>query len=277
MNTILVPTDFSTYGLNATRIAASLAKKTDTRIILQHNVSTLLEWNHLSDEEHMKYMELVQESILSETRLEQLTHDKDLKKLQVERIVTHGITYEQILQEARTVPINLIVLGSHGNEIPDRIFIGSNIQKVLREAPCPVLTVNREIENQQWKKLVVPLSFEGNFEKPFDKIKKLALDLNSRIYLLYVNTLAHHQDERIIRDRFNEFALQHPELDFESYIMNHEEVEQGILEYCREINADWIAMVSHTGNHKERYLLGITETVAFKSPIPLLSVRFNYN
>jgi nucleotide-binding universal stress UspA family protein len=275
MKTILVPTDFSMYGFNATRTAASLAEQTHAKIVLQHNVQTLMEWSHMTPGEHREHMDILDKSVLSDNKLNELMGTFSLRHLNVSKVVTQGITYEEIINEAKKDGVDIIVLGSHGNEQHDRFFIGSNIQKVLREAPCPVMTVNREIPYPQWKKVVVPLSFDEDVSHAFLSIKKLALELGSTIHLLYVNTPQRFKNEKEIRGKMQGLIHQHPELKFETAIYNHQEIENGIIEYSHDIKADWIAMVTHNRNKRQKYLIGKTETIAFKSDIPLLAVTLN--
>ena len=59
----------------------------------------------------------------------------------VEQIVVRGIPHEEILKIAKDKKIDLIVIGTHGSTGIDRILFGSTAEKVVRKAPCPVLSV----------------------------------------------------------------------------------------------------------------------------------------
>jgi nucleotide-binding universal stress UspA family protein len=275
MKTILVPTDFSTYGFNAAHVAASLAERTHAKILLQHNVQTMLAWDKMNATEHRAHQEILDECVMSENKLSELIKGYSLRHLDVTKVVTQGVTYEKIITEATRQHADVIVLGSHGNEMHDRFFIGSNIQKVLREAPCPVLSVQREVPNPQWKKLVIPLSLDQDVSKAFESITRMAADLGSTIYLLYVNSPGNFKNERDIRAQMQSLIHSYPDMQFETAIYSNNEVETGILEYVHEIGADWIALISHDRKHKDKYLVGITETIAFRSDIPLLAVSLN--
>jgi nucleotide-binding universal stress UspA family protein len=48
---------------------------------------------------------------------------------------------EEILKQARTLPADLLVLGSHGRSGLSKFVLGSIAEKVLRRAPCPVMIV----------------------------------------------------------------------------------------------------------------------------------------
>ena len=55
--------------------------------------------------------------------------------------VTEGLTVEEVLTRARTLPADLVVIGTHGRSGFERLMLGSVTERVLRKAPCPVLTV----------------------------------------------------------------------------------------------------------------------------------------
>jgi len=53
----------------------------------------------------------------------------------------HGRLAAQVSGQAKAWPAQLIVLGSHGRRGLDRLFLGSDAEQILREAPVPVLLV----------------------------------------------------------------------------------------------------------------------------------------
>lgn len=59
------------------------------------------------------------------------------------RLVT-GIPFEEIVTTALTLPADLIILGTHGRTGMSHLLLGSVAEKVVRKAPCPVLTVRQE-------------------------------------------------------------------------------------------------------------------------------------
>jgi len=52
-----------------------------------------------------------------------------------------GVPYERIVRAARSKRAGLIVIGTHGRTGLSRVFVGSVAERVVRLAPCPVLTV----------------------------------------------------------------------------------------------------------------------------------------
>lgn len=61
--------------------------------------------------------------------------------LQVQPLVLNGVPFVEIVRCARDREADLIVLGTHGRSGLAHLLIGSVAERVVRKAPCPVLTV----------------------------------------------------------------------------------------------------------------------------------------
>jgi nucleotide-binding universal stress UspA family protein len=59
----------------------------------------------------------------------------------VETRTASGVPYREIVREARECGAGLIVIGTHGRTGVERVIFGSTAEKVVRMAPCPVLSV----------------------------------------------------------------------------------------------------------------------------------------
>ena len=63
-----------------------------------------------------------------------------------ETIAKRGNPYEEIIDMANAQQADLIVMSTHGRTGPQRLRIGSVAEKVVRTAPCPVLTDRQKVE-----------------------------------------------------------------------------------------------------------------------------------
>ena len=89
--------------------------------------------------------------------LDQSTREKLEKKLlaevpeeiqnRVETTILFGVPFVEIIKAARDKDIDLIVIGTHGRTGLAHMLIGSVAEKVVRKAPCPVLSVKSKKEN----------------------------------------------------------------------------------------------------------------------------------
>jgi nucleotide-binding universal stress UspA family protein len=123
---ILVPTDFSEHSEEALRQAIELARALSARLSLLHSY-----WFSLStaspDLVPADLMDRIREAALAE-----------LGKLH-ERVVQPAVP--AILCEAEQLPAYLVVMGTHGHTGLKHALLGSVAERVVRLAPCPVLTV----------------------------------------------------------------------------------------------------------------------------------------
>jgi nucleotide-binding universal stress UspA family protein len=139
IRTILHPTDFSDYSDNAFRLACSLARDYGARLIVLHvlerpvliytGVMTAPPPPPPSPEERQAVQE-------------QLHRIKPQDPaIRVEHLLEEGDPATAILQVAQERQGDLIVIGTHGRTGLGRLLMGSVAEKVVRKAPCPVLTV----------------------------------------------------------------------------------------------------------------------------------------
>ena len=139
---ILVPTDFSEYSQSALRYAAALAEKFGAQICLLHVIQDLAVF--IPDMITVAPPILpAPEQMTSAVRdaFERLVNENRLEQLVSEREVREGNPFAEIVRFAREGKFDLIVMGSHGHTGLAHVLLGSVVEKVVRKAPCPVLTV----------------------------------------------------------------------------------------------------------------------------------------
>ena len=141
---ILCPFDFSENSQEAFQYAIHLMlKDEDATLYLAHVVdSRVFDYSG-------PYYE--QEPYVMKVSLDQSTREQLEKKLsaevpeeiqnRVEIIILFGVPFLEIITTARNLDIDLIVIGTHGRTGLAHMIIGSVAEKVVRKAPCPVLSV----------------------------------------------------------------------------------------------------------------------------------------
>jgi nucleotide-binding universal stress UspA family protein len=132
---ILVPTDFSPASDNALRYARALAAK----------FGAALEVLHVLDNDFLR-------AVVTDP------HDVEMGALKkVQSLLTAGERErgamalvmrsddpaDEIVSYARSTPIDLIVMGTHGRHGVAHLLMGSVAEKIVRDAPCPVMTVRQ--------------------------------------------------------------------------------------------------------------------------------------
>ena len=66
-----------------------------------------------------------------------------MKKIDIpaKKVIRTGAAFVEIIDYARSESMDLIIIGTHGRTGLEHILIGSVAERVIRKAPCPVLTV----------------------------------------------------------------------------------------------------------------------------------------
>jgi len=135
---ILVPVDFSDCSLDALEYAVVVAQQAKASLMLLHvlePVSYGLDFTL----GHSRTREQVRETWTK--RLEELASSLMVTQVPVESQLRGGHPADSILDSAKTLPCDLIVMGTHGRRGISHAFSGSVAEAVLRKALCPVLTV----------------------------------------------------------------------------------------------------------------------------------------
>jgi nucleotide-binding universal stress UspA family protein len=158
---ILVPVDFSTYAADALRYAAGIAERFASSIMVLHVIpretTTHAVYQRLGSRDFPFLGPVspqsapavppdVAEDVVVDLREQAYTALQAFLPAQmahhpVELRVLVGHPFERILETAVREPVALIVLGTHGRTGLAHAIMGSVAERVVRLAPCPVLTV----------------------------------------------------------------------------------------------------------------------------------------
>lgn len=146
---ILVASDLTEASMPAMRAALHLARRLDAEVIALHVTQPPYPANHWfvpqMPKEASFFREIAaRERVAAERVLEQQVADARVEPhdgVATRTIVTSGIPSDVIVEVARQVEADLLVMGTHARKGLQHMVMGSVAERVLRTAPCPVLTV----------------------------------------------------------------------------------------------------------------------------------------
>jgi len=141
---ILVPTDFSDDAELALHTALRLLAGTDgAEVVLFHAFHIPIEYVHLAGG---FVLPDVAESAVADARaaLERVAEPLRAEGHTIETVARQGYAPQAIEIEARERKVDLIAMGTHGRSFLPHMLLGSTAERVVQNAPCPVLTVRRE-------------------------------------------------------------------------------------------------------------------------------------
>jgi len=141
IKSILFPTDFSEGSAEALKYAVEFANRYGAKLYVLHviyDVAKASGWYvpHVSMDAIYKDIQEGAKKELDNFGVKELGGLKS-----IERIVQTGVPYQEIMNCAVKNKIDMIIIGTHGRTGIDRILFGSTAAQVVRNAPCPVLTV----------------------------------------------------------------------------------------------------------------------------------------
>jgi nucleotide-binding universal stress UspA family protein len=144
---ILVPTDFSRISYSAFEYARDLAERMDSEIHIIHVMEKsppLLSANKsgLTEEEVVRALEVEARKKLSEAA-SCLKEDSGILVKEVFRI---GNDYEEIVNYAKEINSDIIIIATHGRTGILHTLMGSVAEKVIRFSKCPVLVISAKEE-----------------------------------------------------------------------------------------------------------------------------------
>ena len=273
MKNILVPTDFSNEAGFALDFAVQLASKTNGKVHVLNVVEIPI--NAAADPMGAP---IIQDwgsdftKSIKESNQEKL--DGILGKYQnIDGIVEIGIMLDSTLEFIEGNDIDLVVMGTKGATGLKEIFVGSNAEKVVRYAHCPVITLAYAANVEAIEEIVFGLDLGGNKKKVIAQLKKLQKALDLTIHFVHINTphVILNQDETITKMR--EFALEN---EFEDYTVNvrrNTMPDTGIIEFAKEMSADMIAMASNRRKGLAHFFKGsLAEDIVNHSPMPVWTI-----
>jgi nucleotide-binding universal stress UspA family protein len=140
---ILVATDFGPASESALRYAQALARSFGAELHVLHVVEDILA-RAMDGYGYAAISPEVQKDIerAGRNQTEALVGDEDCRQLHaIAATVTSNSPADEIVEYAQKHAIDLIVMGTHGRGAIAHLFMGNVAERVVRIAPCPVLTV----------------------------------------------------------------------------------------------------------------------------------------
>ena len=136
---VLCPTDFSECAEHALKYAIELARRFESKLYLLHVLDTRV-YGHLEPFASTVWS-IYDAKEQAAKGIAEIIPEQERKALHSESQIREGTPFVEIIKFAREAEIDLIVLGTHGRTGLSHMLMGSVAEKVVRKAPCPVLTI----------------------------------------------------------------------------------------------------------------------------------------
>lgn len=279
MKKILVPTDFSKPAQIAVEVARDLAKKSGAELLLLHVIEEATggsfnvegQMNLEGDmEEKMFTLALIKKA---RKQMETLLNSSLVAGVKVRSALRIGTPFHGMRTIITDSKVDLVVMGTAGQTKVEEMIIGTNTEKVVRHAKCPVLTVHKKPSKADVKNIVYATALSKDEESFAAVVKQMqGLYEDSVVHLVRINTPGNFQRDVVVRKYMQDFAKKQMLKKYTINIFNDLSEEEGIIYFADSINADLIAMATHGRTGFAHVLAGsIAEDVVSHSKRPVLT------
>jgi len=201
----------------------------------------------------------------------------------------HPVSADAIVDYADEVDADLIVMGTHGRSGVNRLTLGSTAERVLRLAPCPVITIGPEANTEAAGPVLVPLVFESASDSALETALALAESRGTRLVAVHViepidipspyGLVVAGFSPVELKDRVRQTVERWVSAHAEGPVPIEVDIREGsasiqILEAAQAHGASLIVQSSHGRRGLSRWLLGsVAEAVARRASCPTLTLR----
>lgn len=279
MKRIIVPTDFSKTAQIAVDVAADIALKSKSELILLHVVEEATGGSFNVEGEVTTRTESWENKIFTakliekaKKQLAKASEDPKLAGVKVRPELRIGSPFHGMRTIITERKVDLVVMGTAGQTKIEEMIIGSNTEKVVRHSNCPVLTVHKKPSSTDFKNIVYATSMSKD-EEIFSRIVRETQRLyDSTVHLVRINTPGNFQRDAEVKRYMQDFAKKLQLKNFTINVFNDLSEEEGIIYFAESINADLIAMATHGRTGFAHVLAGsIAEDVVSHAKRPVLT------
>jgi nucleotide-binding universal stress UspA family protein len=271
---ILVPTDFSEQGNNAIKTAISLCKQHNAVLHLMHVVESRYIVNAPQpnfalqsiakeiDRDSRNRLYNVFENVIREHHIPVQIH------------MPTGIPFDEICKASTEMPIDLIVMGTHGASGVREFFMGTTAYSVIKNTTKPVLTIPANFDKQIFDKILFPVRPVNGIKEKYEFIKSLAKAADVTIHFA---TLCLPEEEELLAIQKEEIKKIEASICKSEFIFSNEiylckNFAQKVLEVCDAINADLIVINATLDYKWTQFFVGpYTQQVVNHAKVPVLS------
>ena len=246
MKKILVPIDFSKEAKYACEVAAQIAKKTKCEIILLHmldipgaSIDPIDSNNKRGGAQAIFFMKTIHKKFQKYKAL------PFFEGIKITESVKFHKAFNGVIEESKKNNVELIVMGSQGATGLKEMLVGSNTEKVVRHSDIPVLVIKKKVSNFEIKNMIFASDFSKESKKSFKNVLEFANIFKAKLHLLYINTIHNFESTKDSTKKLEKFVSGIDKNKFTLNIYNDTTIEEGILNFGKEIEADVIAINTH--------------------------------
>ncbi len=273
---IIVPTDFSDQSKIALNQSYNLARLTESIITIVHVIDSDLfnSMIHLFSNKEQQEKDF-QASI--QNKLDELATEARINSgLEINTRIEKGKIYEQIVAVAEEFSATFIIMSTQGPTSLRKKFIGSNAERVIKDAHCPVITIKGQEHNSGCKTIVLPLDLSKETKEKVNKCIEIATFFKSNVKIIsIVNTSDEFLINKLERqmEQVVDFISSH-KINCTGEFVENDDISDGVINFAEKVKADLIIIMTQQELDWTLYFIGNeSQQIINNSVIPVCSIR----
>jgi len=279
---ILIPVDFSGTGIKVLEQAALMAKKTNAEIILltvvtgpfgnagpddiRISVYNNKKYEGLIAVEAEKQMNLLKENLLKEG-IRKVTY----------LIKKAGTPYKEIVSVASKAKVDIILMGTHGVSGFREFVLGSNTFKVVSQAKCAVLSIQKQTKKAGFKSILLPFRDKPHSRENVDYAIRIAKIYGATLHILGIS----YDPTTVVANKIQleveqiKHILENEGVKYSTETVHGNYVAKYIFSQAEKVNADLIVVMADIDKMAiSEFIAGpVIQQIVNHSKIPILSIH----
>lgn len=242
MQTIVVPTDFSTVSINAAYYACDMALLVKADIILMHAIIPPVTFSEVPlsyDAYERTVADVKEQAALLKGWLVKYVNEK----VRISVSVTAGSFLSSIKDLVEDTDTFAVVMASQGAGAVEAFLLGSYTQAAAQELDCPLIIVPPDARYQGVKKVALACDMKDVSDTmPLKGVRSLFTHLNASLEVCYISKPDKHAFAEVLEGStviLNELSKYHPQIR----IQTHTDVEGGINEFVQANKIDLLLLI----------------------------------
>lgn len=273
---ILIPIDFSNQSMYALTQACNIAQIKNSKVYI---LSVIEEQNKISSLFLDDQTDILQNKVKS--KLNQISEEMHSKyQIDVEVMVSKGNVYNQIIDVSKMISTDLIVMGTTGSPKEGfKKFIGSNAERVVRLAQCPVITIKGQNLKNGCKNIILPLDLEKETREKITYAIEYARYWDATVRLVSVLLDDNQHNKNLLIKNINqaERFIKNAGVSCSAELVSGDKkltLGDFVFNYARESDGDLIMIMTKKEELSLSQNISVTARyIINNSEIPVMSIR----
>lgn len=195
------------------------------------------------------------------------------------KMVKIGKPWKGVIEAATELSANIIIMGTHGAAGMEELFVGTNAARVIKTAPCPVITMREQGPSPGFSKILLPLDLSRETGEKLELGIEFAKNFSADLMVVSICQTKSESDKQRLQGRMDkavEFIKKHDVKVESAMLISKGDISKVVLDYAEEAGVD-LVMIMTQQESTTKLLTPFFGTdsmhIVNHSTIPVLSIK----